>query len=325
LSIRIVFLGTAGFAVPALERLIDSDYELAAIYTQPDRPAGRGRHDRPSPVKEAALRHGLLVRQPLRLSTPEETEALTALKPDVIVTVAYGQILHQRVLDVPPRGVVNIHPSLLPRYRGAAPIAGAILAGEKETGVTIMLLALALDEGPILSQRRVPIDPHDTTGALTAHLAGPGAELLMETLPGYLDGSIQPQGQDPTLATYVPMVQKEDGLIDWRLSAVDIWRRVRAFDPWPTAYTHLDGELLQIREAWPVTAESSEMPGTIVPLPDASKEQIPPEAGFAVQTGDGLLAVLRVQKAGRRAMAARDFLRGERGLPGKRLESRSAP
>lgn len=318
MSLRIVFLGTSEFALPALDRLADSDYEVVGVYTQPDRPAGRGRREMPSPVKQSAVRSGLSVFQPPRISAPESVETLKALKPDIMVAAAYGQILRQNVLDIPPRGVLNIHPSLLPRYRGASPVAAAILAGDDETGVTIMLMVLALDEGPVLSQRRAPIDSHDTTGTLTERLAREGADLLMQTLPAYVDGSLQPQAQDASLASYVSTVKKEDGLIDWSLPAVEIWRRVRAYNPWPGAFTHLNGSVLRIHEAWPVLGAGSELPGTIVAMP-VDVEGVAPAAGFAVQTGQGLLAVLRVQREGRRAMSAKEFIRGERGLIGRRL------
>ena len=318
MSPRIVFLGTSEFALPALQRLVESQYEIAGVCTQPDRPAGRGRHERPSPVKELALEYGLPVFQPPQISAPESVGALAALRPDLMVAAAYGQILRQPVLDVPALGVLNIHPSLLPRYRGASPVAATILAGDSETGVTIMLMVLALDEGPILSQRRVTIDPRDTTGTLTEHLAREGANLLMETLPAYVDGSLRPRPQDASLASYVSTVKKEDGFIDWALPAVQIWRRVRAYNPWPGAYTHLDGSALRIHEAWPLAGKSSEPPGTVVPLPPSVDEPAR-DAGFAVQTGEGLLAVLQVQKEGRRAVPAKEFLRGERGLLGRRL------
>ena len=315
---RIVFLGTSEFALPALQRLMESEYEVVAVYTQPDRPAGRGRRDKPPPVKELALQHGLPVFQPPRISTPESVEALIALKPDVMIAAAFGQILRQPALDVPPLGVLNIHPSLLPRYRGASPVAAAILAGDSDTGVTIMRMVLALDEGPILRQRRVAIDTSDTTGTLTERLAHEGADLLMETLPPYVEGSLELQPQDASLAIYVSTVKKEDGLIDWTLPAVQIWRRVRAYNPRPGAYTHLDGTVLQIHEAWPLTGESDELPGTVLSLP-MSVEAPARAAGFAVQTGEGLLAVLRVQKEGRRAISSQDFVRGERGFMGRRL------
>ena len=319
---RIVFLGTSEFALPTLRRLVESDCEVVAVYTQPDRPAGRGRKETPSPVKELALSYGLPLLQPARVSAPEATAELAAFNPELLVAAAYGQILRERVLQVPPRGIINIHPSLLPRYRGASPVAAAILAGDAETGVTIMLMVLALDEGPILSQRRMSIDPRDTTGTLTERLAHSGADLLLQTLPAYLDGTLQPQPQDPSLASYVPMVRKEDGLIDWRLPAIDLWRRVRAYNPWPGAFTHLDGVMLRILDARPVPGDSGEPPGAVVALSAAEPADQPlaREAAFAVQTGDGRLAVLRLQKAGHRALAAADFLRGERGFLGRRLE-----
>ena len=315
---RIVFLGTSKFAVPALERLIASEYDVVAVYTQPDRPAGRGRRERASPVKETALRYGLSLFQPARLGAADAVAELAALRPDVMVAAAYGQILRQPVLDLPPYGVLNIHPSLLPRYRGASPVAAAILNGDEETGVTIMRMVLALDEGPILSQRKVAIELQDTTGSLTRRLADEGAELLMATLPDYVNGKLAPVPQDESLAGYVSVVQKEDGLIDWGLPASRIWRQVRAYNPWPLAFTHLDGAVLQIHGAWPLEGESGQPPGTILPVP-AGAEGPAREAGFAVQTGEGLLAVVRVQKEGRRALSAKEFARGERGLPGRRL------
>jgi methionyl-tRNA formyltransferase len=318
-SLRIVFLGTSEFALPALRRLVESEHEVVGVFTQPDRPAGRGRHDRPSPVKEAARQLGLPVFQPPRISADESLSAVAALKPDVMVAAAYGQILRQPALDATPLGVLNIHPSLLPRYRGASPVAAAILNGDVETGVTIMLMVLALDEGPIVSQRRVSIDPRDTTGTLTQRLAVEGADLLIETLPPYAAGTLRPQPQDASLASYVSTVKKEDGLIDWSLPAEQIWRRVRAYNPWPGAFTRLDGAMLHVWEAWPLAEEGAESPGTVLPAPSPLDEGAR-DAGFVVQTGDGILAVLQVQKEGRRVLSAKDFLRGERGLVGRRLD-----
>ncbi|MGA2285799.1 MAG: methionyl-tRNA formyltransferase [Dehalococcoidia bacterium] len=315
---RIVFLGTSEFALPALERLIGSHYEVVAVYTQPDRPAGRGRRERASPVKEAALRYGLPVFQPARLGVSEAVAELAELRPDVLIAAAYGQILRQSVLELPPLGVLNIHPSLLPRYRGASPVAAAILNGDEETGVTIMRMVLALDEGPVLSQRGVAIEPQDTAGSLTRRLAEQGADLLMATLPDYVNGRLTPVSQDESLASYVSVVKKEDGLIDWRLPASRIWRQVRAYNPWPTAFAHLEGAVLRIHEAWPLEGNGTEPPGTIVPVPSDAAGPAG-EAGFAVQTGEGLLAVIRIQKEGRRALSAKEFARGERGLPGRRL------
>jgi methionyl-tRNA formyltransferase len=312
---RVVFMGTPEFALPALQRLVESDLEVAAVYTPPDRPAGRGRQPTPSPVKVRALEYGLPVRQPPRVSAPDAAAELASLRPDIIVVAAYGQILHQRVLDIPPRGVVNIHPSLLPRHRGPSPVAGAILAGDEETGVTIMLLTLGMDEGPILSQARLPIEPEDTTGTLLSKLAVLGADLLIETLPGYIEGRIAPQPQDSSAATYAPMVQKEDGHIDWQMPAVYIWRRVRAHNPRPSAFCYYDGTMLRILRARPLQENSGQPPGTVLPPgKDWSKDW-----AFAVQTGEGTLAVLEVQREGRRALAATEFLRGERGFIGRRL------
>lgn len=314
---RIVFMGTPAFALPALQRLVESEYEVVAVYTPPDRPAGRGRQPTPSPVKAKALEFGLPVRQPLRVSAPDDAAELAALKPDLIVVAAYGQILRQRVLDIPPKGVVNIHPSLLPRHRGASPVAGAILAGDDETGVTIMLLTPGMDEGPILSQARLPIAPDDTTGTLLRKLSVLGADLLMETLPAYLEGRLTPQPQDDAKATYTSMVQKEDGHIDWETPAVDIWRRVRAYNPWPSAFARYDETMIRILRALPLQEESGQPAGTVVPPPRGLSKEV--EGAFAVQTGKGMLAVLQVQKEGRRALWAAEFLRGERGFLGRRL------
>ena len=217
-TMRIIFMGTSEFALPSLSRLVESEHEVVAVYTQPDRPAGRGKHPTPPPVKVWALERELPVLQPERVSTPEEVARLAEFRPDLIVAAAYGQILREQVLQVPSYGAINIHPSLLPRHRGASPVAAAILAGDEETGVTVMLMSLALDEGPILAQRRVPVAPEDTTGTLTERLAVIGSDLLMETLPHFASGTIQPQPQDPSGATYAPMVHKEDALIDWQVA-----------------------------------------------------------------------------------------------------------
>jgi methionyl-tRNA formyltransferase len=320
---RIVFMGSPDFALPALRRLLESEHEVVAVYTQPDRPAGRGRGLQAPPAKTLALDRGVPVFQPARVSAPETVAELSRLAPDLIVIAAYGQILKQPVLDVPRRGVLNVHASLLPRHRGAAPVAAAILASDEETGVTIMKTELALDAGPILAQRWTPLSPHDTAGTLTDRLAEEGAGLLMEVLPSWLDGSLAPTRQDSSKATYAPMLRKEDGRIDWTLPAEDIWRRVRAFTPWPGAFTHLDGQPLRLLETWPlagptVVARGDRLPaGMVVQCP--SGVEVPGEPGFAVITGRGLLAVVRVQLAGRRALSAGEFLRGQRGLMGKRL------
>jgi len=325
MSARIVFMGSPDFALPVLRSLLQSEHEVVAVYTQPDRPAGRGRALQAPPAKTLALAHGVPVFQPARVSAPDCVEELAKLVLDLIVIAAYGQILKQPVLDIPRRGVLNVHPSLLPCHRGAAPVAAAILAGDEEAGVTIMRTELALDAGPILAQRRVPVSLHDTTGTLTERLAEEGADLLMEVLPAWLDGGLVPTPQDASRATYAPTLRKEDGRVDWGLPAEDIWRRVRAFAPWPGAFTYLDGLPLRLLDTWPLAVGDEGQPaglparqaGTVVPCPPGAA--ISDQPGFAVVTGRGLLAIMRLQLAGRRALPATDFLRGQRGLMGKRL------
>lgn len=318
----IVFIGTPEFAVPSLRALAEAGFEIATVVTQPDRPAGRGKHLKPPPVKLAAEELGLPVLQPPTLRDADVIAQLRALGAEVFVAVAYGQILRPEVLDIPPRGVLNVHPSLLPRWRGASPIAGAILGGDEETGVTIMLMDAGMDSGPILSQQRVPISPDDTTGTLTESLAALGASLLAETLPRWVAGEIDPQPQDASRASVTRLTRKEDAAIDWSLPAIEVWRRVRAYNPWPGAHTALNGELLHIWRSWPVGAASRETPGTVV-APPANLPEPARDAAFGVQTGDGLLTVLEMQRAGRRALSSADFLRGFPGLIGRQLGSRS--
>jgi methionyl-tRNA formyltransferase len=319
-AMSIVFIGTPDFAVPSLRRLVTDGHVITAVITQPDRPAGRGRRLAPPPVKVAAEELALAVLQPPTLRDAGQLNAIRALQPEAVVAIAYGQILRQELLSIPPRGVLNVHPSLLPRHRGASPIAGAILAGDDETGVSIMLMDAGMDTGPVLAKVHFPISPLDTTGTLTASLAQQGADLLAETLPRWLAGEINPQPQDDSGTTVTRLISKEDGAINWNLSAVEIWRRVRAYTPWPGATTKLTGETLLIRQAWPGDGESGQPPGTVVALPP----NVPPEAraaAFAVQTGDGLLAVLELQRAGRRTLYSADFARGLDGIIGQHLES----
>ena len=320
---RLVFMGTPEFALPSLRRLVQDGYDIVGVYTRADQPAGRGRAVTPPPVKTAALDLGLPVFQPSGLRQPEAIEELAALRPDVIVVCAFGQILRQPVLDIPPKGVVNVHPSLLPRHRGATPIQTAILTGDEETGVTIMLADAGMDTGPILSQRSLAISPWDSAGSLSEKLSGLAADLLSETLPFWLDDQIEPRAQDETQATYTSLIEKEDGAIDWTRPALDIWRQVRAFNPWPGAVTMLDGKMLHIWEAWPLPGEGgASEPGTVLMLSLAQREKLPPEAkqeALAVQTGEGLLVVLRLQQAGRQALPATEFVRGQRHLFGRRL------
>ncbi len=322
---RVVFMGTPEFALPSLRALVEGGYNIVGVYTRPDRLAGRGRALTPPAVKTAALDYGLPVFQPPGLRRPEAAEELASLRPDVIVVCAFGVILRQPVLDIPAKGVLNVHPSLLPRHRGASPIAAAILAGDEQTGVTIMLMDPGMDTGPILSQRAISISPWDTSGSLGERLAEVGAELLPEVLPRWLADEIEPQPQDDSLASQCSLLRKEDGAIDWNLPAIDIWRQVRAFNPWPGAFTTLAEQTLLIWEAWPLSVGSAGEPGAVLPLTPDQRQMLPPEAGekeaLAVQTGEGLLAVLRLQRAGRRSLAAAEFIRGQRDLFGRRLGS----
>jgi methionyl-tRNA formyltransferase len=311
---RIVFMGTPEFAVPILTALIPH-YDVAGVVTQPDRPAGRGRQLSESPVKQAAQAAGLPVIQPQRLREPEAMAQLTAWAPDVIVVAAFGQLLKPAVLDLPKHGCVNVHASLLPRHRGAAPIAAAILAGDAETGVTIMRMDVGLDTGPMLAKRAVPIRPDDTTATLAARLAPVGAQLLLDTLPDYLSGKLQPTPQDEALATYAPQLKKEDGHLDFSRPAPELERRVRAFAPWPGAYAlwddqSSDGEPrpFKILRASVLESERGE-PGTVLQT----------ERGTAVACGAGALLLVEVQPAGRKPMPAADFARGARRFIGARL------
>ena len=307
---RIIFLGSPAFALPTLQALIHSPHEVIAVVTQPDRPAGRGHAPAPPPVKTVALANGLRVLQPERVSEPEVVEQLRALEPDVAIVAAYGQILRQRFLDLPKRGSLNVHASLLPRHRGASPIAAAILAGDAVTGVTIMEVVRALDAGPMVAKVVVPILDGDTTGSLETRLAEAGAKKLIEVLEPWALGEITPEAQDESLATYAPMLKREDALIDWSRPAVEIWRQVRAFNPWPIAYTSWRNEQLRVLEASPLDTNKGEPIGTVVPERE----------GFAVQTGEGLLVLSQLQLAGKRALSSDVFLRGQRDFVGARLE-----
>ncbi len=310
MTTRLVFMGTPDFAVPTLRALLEAPaFQVAGVVTQPDRPAGRGQGLRPSPVKLVAQAAGVPVFQPKTLRTPEAFAQLAAWQPDLIVVAAFGQILRQNVLDLPRHGCVNVHASLLPRWRGAAPIQAAIRAGDTETGVTIMRMDAGLDTGPILAQRAIPITPRETGQSLHDRLALLGAELLLETLPAYLAGTLipRPQPNDESLITYAGQIAKEDGAINWRESAIAIDRLVRAFTPWPGTFTTWNGQLLKIIAGQPVTGMAE--PGVVVPYADT----------FAIGTGDGLYLPEMVQLAGRKAVKAADFLRGYGNILGARL------
>ena len=317
---RIVFFGSPEFAVPGLDALLDAGHEVVAVVSQPDRPAGRGHGNTPPPVKVAAVSRALTVLQPAKVSDPEPVQALTALGAEVFVVAAYGQILRQRVLDIPSRGCLNVHASLLPRHRGASPIAAAILAGDAVTGVTIMEMVRALDAGPMVARVEEPISPFDTTGSLEARLAHRGAELLTGVIEEWASGRLVATPQDESLVTYAPQIARADALLDWSLPAVELWRQVRAYQPWPVAFTRFGDQELRIHEAWPLDGAESGEPGTVLPVRALPSEaRAAGEETFAVQTGDGLLAVRRVQKPGGRSMTGLDFLRGQRDFVGAKL------
>ncbi len=311
---RIVFMGTPRFAVPSLQHLLVNKYEVAAVYTPPDKTAGRGRPVLLSPVKQAAEEAGLPVVQPANFKSPETVKQLAGLKPDVIVVSAYGRILPRAVLDIPPKGCVNIHPSLLPRHRGAAPVAGAILAGDEFTGVSIMLLDRGMDTGPVLVQAQIPVSDIDNTGLLTDKLAQVAARLLPEVLPRWERGQINPRPQDESAASYTARLSKQEGEIDWRLPALEIWRKVRAFYPWPGCYTMWKGKQLKITQAVAAPVDNKIKPGRVVALDRK-------DTAFGVGTGNGLLGVVKVQLEGKRLMSAAEFLRGQKDFPGTILPS----
>jgi methionyl-tRNA formyltransferase len=307
---RVVFLGSGSFAIPSLEALQAAGHEVVAVVTQPDREKGRGRELAPPPVKPVALARGLAVVQPVRIKAAEALETLRAFRPDVQVVVAYGQILPRAVIDLAPLGTVNVHGSLLPRYRGAAPVQWAILNGEAETGVSTMLIDEGMDTGPILLARATPIGKDESAPSLEGRLAGMGAELLVETLAGLEQGTLRPTPQDDTLASYARIIRKEDGRLDWTQPAPALARRVRALQPWPGTFTTFGGRQLKVLSALaegPVGGE----PGTIVEAgPD----------GLGVACGDGRrLRLVEVQPESRRPMAAAAFVAGARIEPGARL------
>ncbi|HHX63846.1 MAG TPA: methionyl-tRNA formyltransferase [Chloroflexi bacterium] len=307
---RVVFLGTPEFGVPVLEAL-HRHHEVVAVVTQPDRPSGRGRRLVAPPIKERALDLGLPVMQPASLRRDRAAvAALRELDADLFVIAAYGQILRQEVLDIPCHGCIGVHASLLPAWRGAAPIAAAILHGESETGITLMLTDAGMDTGAIIAQRRLTIAPDDTTATLSARLAELGAELLIDTLPDWLAGAIQAQPQDDDAATYAPPFDKSAGHIDWSRTAGEIDRLIRAMTPWPGAFTSLQGKNLHILRAQPLPDHhTSEEPGTVIET----------EEGPGVATGHGVLLLREVQIEGKRPVAADAFARGRRDLIGSML------
>ena len=303
---RIVFAGTPEFAAPPLRALLDSPHDICGVYTQPDRPAGRGRKLTPSPVKVLAQESGLPVFQPETLKDETAQAQLRNLKPDLMVVVAYGLLLPRAFIDIPPLGCINIHASLLPRWRGAAPIQRSILAGDSETGVTIMYIEPRLDAGPMLLKKACPIGPDDTAGDLHDRLSRIGAEALLETLPSIAAGTAQPEMQDESLVTHAAKINKDDAQLDWSRPAAELQCQVRAFNPWPVAETVYRDQILRVWRATVVPASRSEPPGTL--LIDGEN--------LDVVTGHDCLRLLEIQLPGGKRISARDFINGhpETGL-----------
>ncbi len=311
---RVVFMGTPAFALPALEGLLAAGHDVALVVSQPDRPAGRGRQSASPPVAKRARQRGLALFQPASLKPPEAFARVRDARPEAIVVVAFGLLLRHEVLDLPPLGCLNIHASLLPRWRGAAPIPAAILAGDEETGVCLMRMEVGLDTGPVLACARTPIRREDDTPALTARLAELGRDLLLQTLPACAAGTLVPEPQDDHLATYAPKIAREDARLDWSLPAVELWRRVRAYRGWPDAFTTWQAHQLKILASHlGPAAPPGEPVGRVIPEPD-SRGSRP-----AVTTGHGSLILDMVALEGRRPTDAADFLRGHRDFVGTTL------
>lgn len=303
---RIVFMGTPDFAVPTLSALLDH-HDIVGVVTQPDRPAGRGGKVRQSPIKQVALEHDIPVFQPEKIRKPEAIDELKQWHADAYVVAAFGQILPQTVLDIPAFGSINVHASLLPRWRGAAPIHAAIRAGDTLTGVTIMKMDAGLDTGPMLSKIDVVISADETGQSLHDKLARAGAQQLIDTLPGYFDGSVQPVPQPEDGVTYAPQIKKDEGRIDWTQPATVIERTVRAFTPWPGTFTHWDGKQLKVHRG--AVSDGQAVPGQIVEH----------ASGAAVGTGEGLFVLEEVQLEGKKRVSAEDFLRGYGDFVGSTL------
>ena len=311
---RLIFLGTPAFAVPTLHAIVKAGHEVAAVLTQPDRPRGRGQNAAASPVKQAALALGLTVYQPERVRRPEAVEYLRGMASDAMVVVGYGQIIPQVVIDLAPLGIINVHASLLPKYRGAGPIQWAIVRGETRTGVTTMRIDAGLDTGDMLLKAETEIGPEENAVELGARLAAMGAELLVETLEGLLEGRIVPQKQDDSQATLAPLLKKEDGAIDWTAAAQAIHNRVRGLQPWPGAQTSFRGAPLHLwksRVGSPGGADAlvrARPPGRALRAPGRFVGVKP----LVVACGDGILELLEVQLEGRKRISAADFANGQR-------------
>lgn len=298
---RIVFMGTPEFAVPSLEALLKSDDQVVGIVTQPDRPRGRGQHLSPSPVKLIAQREHLSLLQPTKMKDPAFLAELSGWKPEVIAVAAFGRILPPAILSLPPRGCINVHGSLLPKYRGAGPVQWALINGETETGITTMLMDEGMDTGAMLLQATMAIEPDDTAGSLSPRLAELGGRLLMQTLAQLKAGSLAPHAQDHSQATLAPLLKKEDGVIDWTMAASSIANRIRGLTPWPGAYTFLKEDRWTISRATARDETTTVAPGQITAL---TKDTI------YVATGKGVLAIHELQPANARRMSAAQYLAG---------------
>ena len=314
-KIRLIFMGTPVFAIPVLRALTTAEEaQVIAVFTPPDRPKGRGRSLEMPPVKGYAVEHGLPVFQPASLRSETAQEELARLRPDVIVIAAYGKLLPSPVLSTPPHGCLNLHPSLLPRYRGPSPVATAILEGREVTGVTLMLLDERMDTGPIISQREYALSGRETAACLTLSLFQTGAQLLLDTLGPWVSGRVTARPQDEALSTTTRKLERIDGAADFRISALELDRRCRAFSPWPGLFTKWDGKVLKFLDVLPLPATAAPQagPGLVVPLSI-------PEASVGVGTGDGILGLSSVQLEGRRALPAAEFLQGYPQFLGARL------
>ena len=297
----LIFMGTPGFAVPSLRALLDAGAPILLVVTQPDRPSGRGRRVAAPPVKQLAQEKGLEVYQPEKVKSAEAVERITALGPSCLVVVAYGQLLPAEILEIPPLGAVNVHASLLPQYRGPAPIHWALIQGEMETGVTTMFMDVGMDTGDILLQRKAVIHPEETAGSLHDRLAEEGARVLVETLDLLKRGSLEPRAQDSSQATYAPMLAKEDGKVDWHEDAKRICCRIRGLDPWPGGFTFWQGKRLKLFGCRALSVSVQAEPGTVVAAA---------EDGLQVAAGEGAVLIETLQLEGGRPLAVTDFLRG---------------